>query len=816
MAAALLGLTTLALFWRATQCGFINYDDPDYVTSNPQVQKGLTMDAMRSAFTDNIAANWHPVTMLSHTLDCQLYGLNPWGHHFTSILLHSLNAILVFVLLKRMTGAFWPSWFVAAFFAVSPLRVESVVWVSERKDVLSGFLGLLALIFYVRFAQGRSAGLRSATRPVPALTARPGGWNYALALFFLALGLLSKPMLVTWPFVMLLLDYWPLDRRGSAEGGARNFLRNFKTLVGEKIPFFALTLAGSLVTYYVQQREGAMGGAHKLPAGLECENAVLSYCRYLGKLFWPSDLAVIYPFPLSDSYPLIQIIGAGMLLAAITLAVWWGRHRRPYGLMGWLWYCGTLVPAIGLVQVGTQAMADRYTYLPSLGFYILVVWSLAQLAVTRRFLLVPLLAAAGLYLVAFSAVTFRQIGYWRNGVTLFQHTVAVTVDNAVACNSLGLALAAESRLDEAISQYVEALRIRPNYGECHKNLGLAYDRKDRHDQALQEFETAGRLKPGSPEIQGAWGAALVKAGSYSQAIEHLQTALALKPDAANTHAFLGLALADQGQTNDAVREYQTAIRLQPTNAPAHSYLGVLLGNQGRLDEAVLELETALRSDPDDAATHGNLGLALEQQGKIDPAIDHFKAAVRLKPGDAAYHERLGALLDKQDLTAEAVREYETALRLQPELVALHAVLGADLLTLGNSDEAIFHLRAALHSKPDDASAHNDLGNALDGKGQADEAIREYQEAIRLQPSYAPAHSNLGAAYGKQGKVEEAIAQLREAARLQNDDPLTFYNLGMALYQQGHTNEAATQLSRALDLKPDFAAARNALNRLRTP
>ena len=368
--AIILVLVTIALYWPATRHDFVNYDDDAYVTANVRVQTGLTLESMKWALFSPVNNNWHPLTVWSHMADCQFFGLEPWGHHLTSVLLHALNTVLVFLLLGSLTGAFWRSVLVAALFGWHPLHVESVAWVSERKDVLSAFFGLLALIAYARYAEGstqpQGRGSWSVIRGPWSLSHPPFAVFYLLSLLLFALGLMSKPMLVTWPFVMLLLDYWPLRRFEPSTLNSQ--LSTILRLLKEKIPFFVLAALGSVVTFEVQQHGGAIMAAERLPLAGRSENALVSYCRYLGKLFWPTDMAVFYPLP--GQWPVGKVLLAGVVMLGITLVLFRLRRRYPYLLMGWLWYCGTLVPVIQLVQTGSHAMADRYTYIPSVG-----VWS---------------------------------------------------------------------------------------------------------------------------------------------------------------------------------------------------------------------------------------------------------------------------------------------------------------------------------------------------------------------------------------------------------------------------------------------------------
>jgi Flp pilus assembly protein TadD len=611
--AALLALVTIALYWPATSYDFVNYDDNVYVLDNAHVTGGLTLENARWAFRSGYAANWHPVTWLSHMLDCQLFGLAPRGHHLTNVLLHALNAMLIFALLQQMTGATWRSLSVAALFAVHPLRVESVAWVAERKDVLSGCFGLLALIAYARYAEVQS--LKSKVQsPPPAsrithhvsrftfhVSRRPphAAIFYLLSLGLFALGLMSKPMLVTWPFVLLLLDYWPLERFQRRSAGR---------LVTEKIPFFVLAVVASVVTFMVQQRGGAVMAAETLPLSVRGGNALISCCRYLGKLFRPTDLAVFYPHP--GSWPLESVLLAGGLIAGLSVLLFVKRRGYPFLLMGWLWYLGTLVPVIGLIQVGDQSMADRYSYLPLIGVLVLAVWGVCELTRGWHYPVFALPVAGSMAIVLCMALTRQQLGYWKDSETLFRHALAVTEKNQVALNNLGMALARKGQTDEAIRQYQEALRLKPDYAEPHYNLGNLLARAGQIDEAMREYQEAVRLKPDYAAAHNNLGFALARKGQMDQAIRQYQEAIHLKPDYAGAHYNLGFALVRLGQTDEAIRQLQEAVRLKPDYAEAHYSLGNELAKKGQIDEAITHYQEAIRLKPGYTEAQNNLARAL--------------------------------------------------------------------------------------------------------------------------------------------------------------------------------------------------------------
>jgi Tfp pilus assembly protein PilF len=594
--ALLLGTVTLALYLPLLHCDFINYDDPDYITANPRMTTGLTLDNVAWAFTTGQAGNWHPLTWLSLMLDASLFGPGAAGFHFTNLLLHTANTLLLFGWLFQLTGAKWRAAAVAALFAWHPVHVESVAWVSERKDVLSTAFGFLTLWLYIIYFQ---SGEESKVRP-----ARGRIW-YGLSLLAFALGLLSKPMLVTWPAVLLLLDYWPLSR---FQPGRR------KQLILEKIPFAVLALAACGVTFMVQRHGGAVAEVAELPPGLRAGNILLSYVRYLGKLFWPADLAVFYPY--SGYWPLPQVLLAATLLAGLTLLCWAGRRRHPWLLFGWLWYLGTLVPVIGLVQVGDQAMADRYTYIPSVGILIILVWAARELARLARVpaltLTVPIAA-----LLSCLIITRLQLRYWQNSESLFRHALAVTRNNFLAHFNLGCDLLNRGQASPAAQEFRATLRLLPNFAPAHYNLGQALNQQGQAAAAILEFQETLRLQPDYADAHNNLGIAFSQTGRPDQAIHEFQETLRLAPNWAATHYNLGILLLKQGQTSAAHDQFLAAIQCQPDYPEAHNLLGFILAESGQLDDAIVEFQTALQLRPDFPNAHSNLthALALKNSAK---------------------------------------------------------------------------------------------------------------------------------------------------------------------------------------------------------
>ena len=630
----LLLVGTTALYWPALHFDFINYDDPAYVSENPHVQAGLSWVSVKWAFSNIVGGNWHPLTVLSHMADCQIFGLKPWGPHLVNVLFHSLNAVLIFIFLQQLTGARWRSLLVAALFAVHPLQVESVAWVAERKNVLSTVFGLLSLLFYVNYAQSRSSLSDGAANamPSPDGTSRRARLAYMFAFIFLGLGLLSKATLVTWPFVMLLLDWWPLGRMQHGR---------IRRLLVEKLPFFLMIVAASVATFVSQKSGGAVMGLKNLPLITRLANALVSYCRYVGKIFWPAHLSIFYPLV---HWPLITAVLSGMALAVISLVFLTQLQRRPFLPVGWFWFCGTLVPVIGLVQIGIMSIADHYAYVPLLGMLIVAVWGVHDLfrrwnhsAVVFWLLsLVPVLLSI--------ALVRQQLTFWRNSELLFRHAVTVTPESAMPHDNLGNAFLDQNRLDEAISQYLQSIHLDQAYPEPYNNLGLALAKKGKLDDAIGCFRIAIRLEPSSAGFHYNFGAALNQKGQYDEAIAQFRASIRLSPDNPDAHQALGNVFGMENRIDEAILQFQEEIRLAPNRATGHNFLGLALGKKGLADQAISQFREAIRLAPDYFDAHSDLGDALYYQGQLDAAISEFQQAQRLKPDDDLIRQKLSIAL----------------------------------------------------------------------------------------------------------------------------------------------------------------------------
>jgi tetratricopeptide (TPR) repeat protein len=589
-----LAIATWVVFGQTLRYDFVNYDDPRYVYQNTRITNGLKISGVAWAFTHIHAENWHPLTTITHMLDCQLYGLKAGGHHFTNVLLHTVAVVLLFLVFQRMTGALWRSAFVAALFAIHPLHVESVAWVAERKDVLSAVFFMLTLLAYVRYARA------------------PSTWRYLIVAFVFALGLMSKPMLVTLPFVLLLLDYWPLNRVGGERSRAR---RQLLRLLVEKLPLIALSAVSSTVTFLAQR--AAIGWTEQLPMLARINNAMVTYVIYVWQMLCPADLAVFYTHP-ENRLPSWEISLALAVLIGITMAAVILRKDTPYFITGWLWYLGMLVPVIGLVQVGWQGHADRYTYLPQIGLYIAATWAVADLTASWRRQRIFLSAAALLVIGALSWSAWIQASYWRDSETLFSHALAVTRKNDVAENNLGIVFLEKGKLDQAISMLQAAIELRPENGPAHNNLAKALLQKGRLDEAMVHYRKFLEIEPQNVEARNILGTALIQRGHVREAVEQWQGALAIEPENGNAASNLAwvFATCPEDSMRDggrAVQLAEKALRVSGGKIPmVFRILGAAYAENGRFPQAI---ETAQRG-AELANSQGNPGLVAELQSNI--------------------------------------------------------------------------------------------------------------------------------------------------------------------------------------------------------
>src|SRR5438874_98989 len=592
---------TWLVFGQTVRYDFVNYDDNEYVYANPAITSGLTPQGITYAFSGRHGRNWHPLTTLSHMLDCQLWGVRAGGHHLTNLVLHTIAVVLLFLVLKQMTGAIWQSTFVATLFAIHPLRVESVAWISERKDVLSAIFFVLTLGAYFHYARSPSLG------------------RYVTMSIMFALGLLSKSMLVTVPFILLLLDYWPLERCGGRSSIKRLFL--------EKIPLLALSAAGGFVTLWVQQ--SSVARTEQLPLIWRIGNGLVSCVIYVKQMIWPVGLAVFYPHP-GDQLPVWEVGLAIVLLGLVSAGVIALRHKQPYLVTGWFWYLTMLVPVIGLIQVGSQAHADRYTYLPQIGLYLSLAWAITD-ALTSPLQRSILAATASVAIIALAWCAHIQASYWRNGESLWGHALAVSSWNFMAHDGLGECLANRGHLDEAIDQFQMALNIAPGYREIETNLMLALTKKGRTDEAITHLQALLKEDPNDAQLHYNLGNALRKKGDSRGAIAAYEKALSIQGRYPAAHYNLGIALDQDGQIEEAIAHYQEAVKEQPNYPEVYYSLGNDLLRKDRVEDAIAAYEQSLKSRSRYPEVENNIGLALVQKGRPSEAIAHWQNALAIQP-----------------------------------------------------------------------------------------------------------------------------------------------------------------------------------------
>lgn len=607
---------TWAVFGQTLNYDFVNYDDNSYVYENGEITNGLTFNGIAWAFTHVHSGNWHPLTSIAHMLDWQLFGPKAGGHHFTNVLLHTVAVVLLFLVLRRMTGSLWRSAFVAAIFAIHPLRVESVAWISERKDVLSGVFFMLTLGAYLHYVRKSSSLFR-----------------YLMMVFLFALGLMAKPMLVTVPLVLLLLDFWPLRRfeqAPSPAGRSALWLRlsQWQRLIVEKIPLLILSALSSVATIAAQTQ--ALHSSEGWPLAWRVSNAFVSLFTYVWQMVWPVRLAVFYPHPKGELSFWVVILAVAALVA-ISVVVFTLRRTRPYLLVGWGWFLIMLLPVIGVIQVGWQSHADRYTYLPQIGLYLLITWTVADWSASwpKRRAVIGMIAAAAI--VALTWLSWLQTSHWRDSESLWTHALAVTSRNDVAHSGLGVVLLRRGEVDSAIAHDRAAVALRPGNADAHTNLANALLKKGLTEEAIAEYQETLKLLPNESILHGNLGNAFLQAGQAAKAIEEYREFLKIQPGHAVIRYSLAVALLRQGETDEAITEFREAVKLKPDYSEAYNDLAIALFRKGSIEDAIATWEKVLTLQPDNAEVHNNLAVALIQKGETHEAIVHWLKTLQLEP-----------------------------------------------------------------------------------------------------------------------------------------------------------------------------------------
>lgn len=701
--ALLLILATVAVYGQAVTFGFVDYDDPIYVLDSDEIHRGLTKENIKWALLYSHSANWHPVTTISHILDWQIFGSSSGGHHAINVLLHTLSVVLLFVLMKYMTGRIWPSAFVAAVFALHPLHVESVAWISERKDVLSAFFAFSTLYAYATYAR------------------HPSIAKYIITLALFVIGLMCKPMLVTLPFVFLLFDYWPLQRvelghySKADESAVACPHRSAMILLVEKIPFFVLVLFSCVITFQMQKHGDAIRSGDLIPVAARLANSLVAYVQYISMAIWPAGLAVLYPHPDQiGGTPLTswKILGAGLFLVGVTA---WAISsiRRRYATVGWLLYLGMLVPVIGIIQVGVQAYADRYMYLPIIGLSIVVAWgvpdAINRLRNHQEQLRTSVIVIAGIVVIAMGITAFRQARLWRDSIPLFTHTLEVTSANPVMHATLGSAYVREhGQYSEALYHYRKALAIQPHYERAQKNLAST----------------------------------LFLAKQYPEAIEQFEVFFAMDPIDAEARFHYATALTEQNQLEQAIGQYDLVLRLNPENNPKVSKHQV----------------------------YNRLAWALDKSGRPDEAISYLHRAVTEDPAYADGWVNLGNMLSRQGRLGEAFRAYQLAIEKVPDHINAHFTLAKMFMQIGPPPKAMHHFKRTIELDPQHAEAWFNLGNLYSQAGKPYEAITAYEEAIKITPVHSQAETNLAWQYMRVDRSDAALEHFAKAHELQRHDP----------------------------------------------
>jgi len=684
----LLSLAIIIIYWQVVNFDFIVFDDHYYVTNNDIVKEGITFEGIKWAFTSiGYSANWHPLSWISHMLDIQFFGMNPGMHHFTNVIFHVFNTVLLFLVLERMTGALWRSAAVAALFALHPLHVESVAWISERKDVLSTFFWMLTMMGYIWYVEHRNM------------------WRYLLVVFLYILGLLSKPMLVTLPFILLLLDFWPLNRLGfdqTGDIGKNHGLKNKSSekrwsrllkLILEKIPIIVLAIISSLMTIVAQGKTSSIQNVVILTLGTRLLNAITSYVAYLLKVVYFFNLAVFYPY--NFSFNPFLVIGCTLFLILITFFVILFAKRLPYLLVGWLWYLGALIPVIGIVQVGDQSMADRYTYIPLVGIFIMIVWGIWEMLHQWKYRKAIIRMFSIIILIILMIATFYQVSFWKNSGTLFNHTLKVTKNNYVAYNSLGVYLFDKGDLEGSRKQFKLAIQVNPYYALAYNNLGKSFFAEKRYTEALGQFHECLKIKPDYGDTYKSIGDIMLLKENYDRAIVNYKKALQISSSQAKVYYHLGIAYFQKSNYSKAVECFQEAINENPLYSEAISYLREAKSAQTNLDNLILSIKATIKTDPQNLILHMKLGDLYHQECEYENAIAQYQEVLSIQPQYIPAFYRLALIYSEKNDYASAINKLQKIRDMQPNNPEIYYNMACIYAKQNMVDESIKWLKQSV-------------------------------------------------------------------------------------------------------------------------
>ena len=814
----LLVMITFGVYFRVTGFDFINFDDDNYVSKNMVVMKGISQEGLTYAFsiTAEKRAYWHPLTWLSHMLDCQLFGLKAGRHHLINLLLHIFNSALLFIVFHSMTRKFLQSTLIACLFALHPMSVDSVAWIAERKNVLSTLFWFLTMLTYVSYSK------------------KPGAGRFMLVMITFILGLLAKPMLVTLPFVLLLMDYWPLNRIRLLSGttGIQIFpQKSVPGIIVEKLPLLVFSLIAVFISSFSLKVLGEYINTFQRPMPIRIENAIVTYIKYIGKIIWPENLAIYYPFPFS--IPEWKVITASIVLLALSSLVIIHIKSRPWFAVGWFWFLGTLFPVIGLVQGGLwPEMADRWAYIPQIGIFIMIAWPVSNLATERTVRGKITIVVAGIILFAMSAATWTQIGHWANSKTLFYHALSVTGKNSIVYRNLGQAYFLEQDYDSAIEYYQKALELHPESPEVHTNLGLSLSKKKDSKGAIRHYTAAIRLKPKDSNVYVLMGTFLRNEGNPHEGLKYLRKALSIEPNNVAARHELGMCLAETVGFKAGENEVLEALKMGPGDDAGLYYVGAFYGKHGKQDKAKNYLAKALKKNPGHPEANYNLGIIAVGENRTKDAEQHFLMTLTTNPKHIDAMNNLGLLYAKTSRPDKAMKQYEKALETDPQDTLVRLNLANAMLQKNQPSEAIGqftkileidpshqgarigltevqrqvdiidsgieHTEIMLAVEPENPNLLLNMGDLYIDRGNLRKALEHYLKLYKLFPKHPGVLGKSATTYARLNDYENAVAFFKDIVTLTPDKPEGYYNVACMYSRLNKTDQALLWLRKAID------------------